>query len=630
MVISGLYSDKPKSITREIYSNAFDAHAMVGKEDVPFDVVYPTSLTPTFTVRDYGPGIRHEDMEGFYTVLGHSTKEDTNTAVGKWGVGRMSPMSYTDSFTVISRHKGMKAYYSVQLGPDGEPALHTLSEPTPCDEPDGLEVSFPIDRRDVRSFADAARHMAMGLKVKPHVLNDENPFAEVKKTVEGEGFYFFEYFSSQKVGPFAQMGCVLYPISQNYVPSRFWHANLVLEFDIGELDVTASREELSYDEETVKNIEARFDKLDAQLRSIAEDKVKTAKTEFEARKFYGKITKSTRLRSFSVDWNGINIDYDLYNLPISCVTSSVVETVGKTKAYWVTQHPHTIHPDRLQRVYLQNIAKKTRDVRANDRIWNNEHGKGSDARAAIWLRYDSTDPNHVAEIDTLKQEFSGHVEFIYVKDIPDPGPQGQRSKTRVKEVKGSVWRDIDLSDKEFQDGGYYIPISNNMADDEHKHWESLHQYMKAIKGFDRCIVVPKTYWSKFQNAPQWKTLRSLAQEYVEQDTKKKVEYALSDWKHNRHAQILVNLPVGNAIFAGLRRKVYEDVKTYDWLSQSDMKNLLVITGKLDWGEQSYPDKYVAMIYSKYPLLTYYRNSMEQEFADYVQMIDAQEEETLAA
>ena len=84
MIISGLYSDKPQSITREIWSNAFDAHCMVGKEDVPFVVSMPNSLMPTFVCRDFGPGIHHDDMEGFYTVLGHSTKEDTNAAVGKW------------------------------------------------------------------------------------------------------------------------------------------------------------------------------------------------------------------------------------------------------------------------------------------------------------------------------------------------------------------------------------------------------------------------------------------------------------------------------------------------------------------------------------------------------------------
>lgn len=146
MVISGLYSNKAQSITRELWSNAFDAHSMVGKEDVPFEVTFPTAMTPVFSVRDFGPGIAHDDMEGFYTVLGHSTKENTNKAVGKWGVGRMSPMSYTDTFSVVSRHKGMVAYYSVQLGPDGAPQLHVLAPPSPTTEADGLEVSFPVKR----------------------------------------------------------------------------------------------------------------------------------------------------------------------------------------------------------------------------------------------------------------------------------------------------------------------------------------------------------------------------------------------------------------------------------------------------------------------------------------------------
>jgi len=84
MIISGLYSNKPKSITREIYSNAFDAHAMVGKHDVPFDVIFPTPMAPTFTVRDYGPGIHHDNMEGFYTILGPRRTPTRLSANGVW------------------------------------------------------------------------------------------------------------------------------------------------------------------------------------------------------------------------------------------------------------------------------------------------------------------------------------------------------------------------------------------------------------------------------------------------------------------------------------------------------------------------------------------------------------------
>ena len=176
MVISGLYSNKPQSITREIWSNAFDAHAMVGKEDVPFEVTFPTTLNPTFSCRDYGPGIAHENMEGFYTVLGHSTKENTNKAVGKWGVGRMSPMSYTDTVSVVSRHKGMITFYSIQLGPDGSPCLHVLAPPMPTTEESGLEVSFPVKREDINSFQQAAKVVSYGFDVKPRIKNSKDAF----------------------------------------------------------------------------------------------------------------------------------------------------------------------------------------------------------------------------------------------------------------------------------------------------------------------------------------------------------------------------------------------------------------------------------------------------------------------
>ena len=48
--------------------------------------------------------------------------------------------------------------------------------------------------------------------------------------------------------------------------------NFVLEFKIGELDVAASREELSYDPVTVKVIEARLEKMAVDLLKVTESK----------------------------------------------------------------------------------------------------------------------------------------------------------------------------------------------------------------------------------------------------------------------------------------------------------------------------------------------------------------------
>ena len=102
VLIDGLYSDKIRAVVREIWSNAFDAHAMAGNTDKPFDCHLPTIFAPHFAVRDYGVGMSHDQIMRLYTTVFESSKEDTNDQVGKLGLGSKSPFAYTDTFTVTS------------------------------------------------------------------------------------------------------------------------------------------------------------------------------------------------------------------------------------------------------------------------------------------------------------------------------------------------------------------------------------------------------------------------------------------------------------------------------------------------------------------------------------------------
>lgn len=632
MVISGLYSDKPKSITREIYSNAFDAHAMVGKEDVPFDVIYPTSMDPTFTVRDYGPGIPHEGMEDFYTVLGHSTKEDTNVAVGKWGVGRMSPMSYTDTFNVVSRHKGMKAFYSVQLGEGGEPSLHTLAMPTPTDEPDGLEVSFPIDRWDISDFAGAARRMAMGLKVKPNVLNDENPFQDPEIILQGDGFYFFNHpdFSDWKHrGVYAQMGCVLYPISRDHIPHTLRGRCLVVEFPIGELDVTASREDLSYDEITINNIRKRLDLVLEKIGQLIEVQVRDAKTHFEACVLYTRAKGATGF-SPKVKWNDKELDRFFQTLLFHTAWSRV-STFGKSvKCYWESENQTlTVDTSDITTVYIQNVDKKTREPRAAERIFiHNTQTQGRSG--AVWIRYHKGDTNAEQEIELLKKEMQGYVSFVYTCDLPDPGPRGNRAKTKLKKVESprTYWADYTMDDAEFQAGGIWMPISNNRPDDAHYRYVFYLKVMRNLGLVSSVVVVPKTYWPRFEKASNWKTLRSVVDEYVKNNLEAKQKFAASNsWTASEY-RYLASLGVSNKWFGPIKKGVEESKKTYHGLYCGDMWKLLRMTGNLGKGVDV--ESYMDSFYKQYPLLKLYRSGMDEEFREYVRMVDAKQQTQLAA
>lgn len=59
-----VYSDPILAPVREYLCNAWDAHKLVGKEDVPVVVHVPTLLEPHWSVRDFGPGLSQAQIMG--------------------------------------------------------------------------------------------------------------------------------------------------------------------------------------------------------------------------------------------------------------------------------------------------------------------------------------------------------------------------------------------------------------------------------------------------------------------------------------------------------------------------------------------------------------------------------------
>lgn len=614
MVISGLYSNKPQSITREIWSNAFDAHAMLGKEDVPFEVTFPTAINPTFSCRDFGPGIAHEDMEGFYTVLGHSTKEDTNKAVGKWGVGRMSPMSYTDTFSVVSRHKGMIAYYSVQLGTDGSPQLHVLATPMPTTEADGLEVSFPVKRQDIGHFQQAADVVSYGFTVPPRVTNSqEKQFTPIKKRFEGKGFYLYE--DSRLGGAYAQMGCVLYPIPSQYVPR---HMNVVYQFDIGDLEVTASREALSFgpNDPTAANIKKKAEQVENDLWQMVQDQIDAQPKLFDAAKLFYTVRKYLPHKHKPLTYKGKEIPryWDLSKYT-SIALHCGYKGYRQKMAGWGIDHTLVVENDYT--IFIQDTSTKEGSVRAAIRI-----GAAVDSyKHYLWVRANLSDPAHKAEVDTLVAELGYPV--TYLRDLPDPGAatRGSRAKVTVSRITNGSLDKWDMDDARFQKGGYYYPMSNN----EHPSVvRKAAPFIKQKLGMDEVVLVPKTLWKKFENNSKWQLLEPALKAVVEAEASN-VRKALG----NRYdIYPLTNLrlfrdikgPVGD--FA---RKTWQVTPSeYMGVSVTYWKDILM-DYKLDTFNDRVSEAEYTQLLDKYPLLRLYggggTNKLHQDFVDYINMID---------
>lgn len=303
-LIDGLYSRKIEAVMRELATNAFDAHKMVASI-APFDIHLPTPLKPSFWIRDYGPGMSHYFMMNRFTVMFDSTKDGLNAEdsdritpdeqVGCLGLGRMSFFAYTDSCTITVWQDGEARYYTVFMGPDGEPKVAHAGDAA-SDEPDGVKVEFAAKARDFKSFATAAIRVFKGFAVQPKGLPIDVRDAIATEPLEIGAFWKAYPKSYLPDGGFyARQGCVLYPIdltqiddrlvvtdsddddgeatielSENYARFASLDMTIVLDFPIGLIDFDLSRERLAYNDRTVAAIRDRWSEFVADLDSVIE------------------------------------------------------------------------------------------------------------------------------------------------------------------------------------------------------------------------------------------------------------------------------------------------------------------------------------------------------------------------
>ena len=138
-----IYSNKPLAVIREYTTNAIDAHAEVGKPDLPVKVTLPTRFEPTFKVRDYGTGLTDEEIRNLYTRYCKSTKRNSNAFTGQLGIGCKAGFAYGDNFGVISYNNGTKNSYNAQIDESSKGKI-ILMDSSPTTEKDGMEIVISV------------------------------------------------------------------------------------------------------------------------------------------------------------------------------------------------------------------------------------------------------------------------------------------------------------------------------------------------------------------------------------------------------------------------------------------------------------------------------------------------------
>lgn len=277
-----LYQDKIGSMVREVSCNARDSHVAAGKADVAFEIHLPDNFEPWFSVKDYGLGLSHEDVKNVFTVYFQSTKDQSNDAIGAFGLGAKTPFSYTDQFTVTSVKDGKLTIYSAYITSEYIPNIRVMHEQD-TDQPNGVEIKVSAKNEDFYKFHAAVSNQLRFFKVKPVIKNcNYFSFEEIQTSYSSDVIAV-----SNKVNVYGKLfivqGDVGYPADVSLLRNKvnkeakevldaFNMLDVQLFFKIGEIGVTASREGIEYNEKTVKNIEDKLIVAGQELRKELENK----------------------------------------------------------------------------------------------------------------------------------------------------------------------------------------------------------------------------------------------------------------------------------------------------------------------------------------------------------------------
>ena len=229
------YSNTRLAVVREITANALDAN-LEANASRSIEVKLPTSMNPSFAVRDFGGGLSKEDVFGLYSKYGKSTKRTSNNYIGAFGIGKFAPLSYGDNFTCTSFHGGLKIAYNVFVDEsDDTKIVELFSEPS--NEPTGLSIEVAVSDGDINDFKDICQKFFKFFSKEdmPKFIGaEENFIKENKITLESKDDSWF--FLDEDSGGYRYGGyhshVIMGRVSLIFILSSGIHLSLNSEFRI--------------------------------------------------------------------------------------------------------------------------------------------------------------------------------------------------------------------------------------------------------------------------------------------------------------------------------------------------------------------------------------------------------------
>ena len=308
-----MYSNPILAICREISCNARDAQREVGASDIPIHIHLPNNLEPYYKVKDFGPGISPDRMSNIFIKYTASTKRDDNVQTGGFGLGAKTPFSYSDSFSIITNHNGVQYNYSCNIDETKVGKLMLMSE-SPTKEKNGTEIIIPVQPKNFNEFNTWTEQACRHWEVKPIIKGGTVVWQEQKKVLEGVQWAITANTSWNK-NILAVIDGIEYPIDlaalRKYADAKLMdiiRGNIIMYFGVGELSLSASREQVYLDEKTQKRIGGKLKIIFDELRQNVEKRISEASNLWKANIYYrtALTTICSDVRALGTfSWNGI-------------------------------------------------------------------------------------------------------------------------------------------------------------------------------------------------------------------------------------------------------------------------------------------------------------------------------------
>lgn len=550
-----MYTRKQLAVVREYSTNAADAHTVMDKSIKDIIVFLPTMQDLNFRIRDFGTGLTEEEIRNVYCVFGESTKRNSNKLNGVLGYGCKAGFADADTFMVTSWINGEKTVYQCIKGDSTKLHSSILVSREPSTDRSGIEITVPIRQnawhtyhREAINFYRNWPQMPTIMNLEEHEIEELNKWRNTPATLKGEGWEVRPKVDGN-ASAIAYMGWVPYQIDWNVLYHKMsldsktralfelLRANdVILYFNMGEVNFVDSRENLEYTDKTIAALVARIKEIFAKIKDSIQEKFVGLPNLWEAKIMYNAIfgtgiievekgeddaaDVSTRIKILdgnlmalentfkdAFSWNGITLDgagwFDINRFDNTKPTeigetshepqSPVLVTYRKKKS---RVKSHRCTSEKAERI----MASSNTVVVINDT--GRKHGQQMAARYLIHghAKHYKTVYVLTFEQQSLKDLFYKELSFdtvpvLYLSNLmPEAkkwnnankvtrnygGGGGGARPMRYMDLDSEEIEESEVPIREIEDGGYYILA----ADSTRRHHGRAETHVKSKDGWN--------------------------------------------------------------------------------------------------------------------------------------------------